>query len=118
MAQQIAEDVMARLNAPAGDLLRVAVVEAENMTPDDPSASPEQRDVALAVTTVVMAMSAVFQSQPLSEAGMMLALGAVCGTVLGQCTSDPRALYGILNNQFAATLAEMSMAQIIPEGTA
>lgn len=116
MAQILAPETMARLNAVAADLAAIAVDEARAITRDD--GEVEDFEQAQAVNAVVIAVSSVLQVMPLNQLGAILAMGAVYGTVLGQCDGDRAILHKAFSTQASATLAEIAAARMVPVGTA
>lgn len=120
MAQIIQPQIMDELRNLAAPLAEAAMAHAPAMTANDIAVSSEDPLLAEAecVTAVSAAMSAVIQAFPLTQRGVIVALAAVCGTVLAQCDGDRSLLYAIFKHQMATTLAEINAARMPHEGTA
>ncbi len=118
MAQLISTETMATLHKAAADLVSESLRAAEAMVLVDEGATEDEIAQAIAVNAVTLAVSAILQSIPLNQLGVMAAMGTVSGTVLGQCVGDRAVLYAGFQKQMAATLAEVAAARMTPVGTA
>lgn len=117
MALIIPPETMRVLNDQAGALVALAYAACEDAV-DARGANPEEIAQARAVQTVIYAVTAILQSQPLNEFGVLVAMGAVSGTVLGQCDGDRKQLYAMFGRQMAASLAEVAAARLPAQGSA
>lgn len=120
MAQIINPAIMDELRFLAAPLAKAAQSHADEITSNDPSATSDPDAIASAeqITALSTAMSALLQCFPMTQAGVVVALGAVTGTVLGQCDGDRTLLYDMFKHQTAATLAEIVAARMPAVGTA
>lgn len=120
MAQIINPLIMEELRMLAIPLTDAAKAHAPEITHNDPSVPANGTAVAEAeaITAVTATVSAVLQCFPITQGGVIVAMGAVCGTVLGQCDGDRAELYAMFKHQMARTLAEIVAARMPAEGHA
>lgn len=76
-------------------------------------AAPEEDQLAAHhMRATTLAIQALLAGTPLSPQGIMLTMGASVGALLGQCPMELyQGLYDAFQSQFAATLAQVSLAQ-------
>ena len=117
MAQIIDPKTVERLAFAAAPFLEACHAEAVRLTLDD--ADAESLEAARYVQTIIIAMTAVLQGCPLNQFGVVVSIGAIYGTVLGQ--ADPKArriLHSAFDMQAKATLAEVAAGQMPHVGEA
>ncbi len=117
MGYLIPDDTMARLNELAAPLCDQAIRETQAVFADE-TAPAEDIAGAAAVNAAIFAVTSILRSLPLTQAGVIVAMGAISGTVLGQCEGDRALLYQMFKRQMAATLAEVAAGQMTPMGNA
>lgn len=117
MAIVIPSSVMDDLAQLAAPLLEAAREAAPGLTYVAEDAAPEERQQALMVQTIVVAVQAMLSRAPFNELGVVTAVGAVAGTVLANCATDRAALYKVFQTQMATTLKDVGAAQV-PQGSA
>lgn len=120
MAQIINPEIMDELRALGAPLYAAAMRHAPEMTSADPTAPSSETAIAEAehVTAFIAASSALLQSFPLTQRGVIVAVASIAGVVLGQCDGDRSELYAIFKHQMALTLAEINAARMPHVGTA
>lgn len=118
MAQMFPEDLRADLASFAAPLMLEAIQKARPFTQIDPTDGDQAAADAVRVQALCFAVQALLDTSELTEAGIMVALGAACGTILAQCESNRKALFEMLQHQFAASLAEVGAALLEPQGEA
>lgn len=115
MTAQIATEAMEPLRGIAGDLIDEARTLALTLGLESEEEGYEQ---ALTVQSVGLAVQAILQSVPLNQLGVILAMGSVYGTVLGQCDGDRMVLHKAFGRQVSATLAEVAAGRMTAVGEA
>lgn len=118
MGQILSEELFARLAPLAEAFAAQALIEARSIVQIDDGADEESIAGAAAVNAATVAFNALLRAIPLSDMGIMVAIGAVYGTALGSTDGDRRELHDIFQRQGAATLAEMAAMRMPAQGTA
>ncbi len=110
MAQHLPDELMDGLTTLAEPLMEAAGDAAKRLVWVAEDATDDDRVGAEVVQTFVVATQALLRGLPLTELGLIGALGALSGTVMGQCVGDKRHLYAAFNAQMARTMREVSDA--------
>jgi hypothetical protein len=120
MAQIVNAEIMDELRALAAPLAAAALGRAEEITSNDPSIGHNADTYAMAMNAnaYAAANSALLQSFPLTQAGVVIALATVAGTVLGQCDGDRSKLWEMFKHQTSSVLAEITAARMPAQGNA
>jgi hypothetical protein len=73
--------------------------------------SREDRLAARHIAATSLSIQALVAGAPLTRQGAMLALGAACGSLLGQCEmTEHRELYRLFQSQFSKVMGSVTMA--------
>lgn len=118
MAIIVPPDVMERCGALAEPLMATAYEAAEGLSDIAKDATADEIERARLVQATIIAIQALLHHAPLNQAGVVVAMGAVSGTVLGQCEGDLVLLYDMFRRQMAATVGEVRAGRLAPQGTA
>lgn len=120
MAQVINPAIMDELRALAAPLAVAALAHGEEISSNDPSITQNPDTLAMAINAnaFTAAHSALLQQFPLTQAGVIIALATVAGTVLGQCDGDRTVLWEMFKHQTSMVLAEITAARMPAVGNA
>lgn len=98
----------------AGAALYVGAYEhtAGQVTDFPPGTTDEMASSARHTATAALAIQALLAGSPLNVDGVMLVMGVVAGSLLGQAPmADHQRLFNLFQDQYAKTLAQVSLSK-------